>query len=61
MKTRPDSLSTAENEYVEAKHENWTRRHSYRQKWVRGAQNMKTGPDALKTAKNGSGSAKHEN
>jgi hypothetical protein len=37
MKTRPDALSTAENEFGSAKHENVTRRPRYRGKrlWER--------------------------
>jgi hypothetical protein len=34
MKTKPDALGTAENASWSAKHENGTRRHRYRPKWV---------------------------
>jgi hypothetical protein len=62
MKTRPDTLRTAEN---------GSRRTRFRLKRVStpsvppktcpGAQNMKTGHDAVGTAENESGHAKHEN
>jgi hypothetical protein len=38
MKTGPDSLGTAENEFMRAKNENGTRRPWYRRKLVRAHQ-----------------------
>jgi hypothetical protein len=52
VKTRPDAVGTAENEYGSAKRENKTRRPRYRRKRVR---DCKTCPRA------GYGSGKHEN
>jgi hypothetical protein len=44
MKTGPDAVGTAENEYKDAKLENRTRRPSYRRKRVRGRQTRKWDP-----------------
>jgi hypothetical protein len=35
MKTGPDALDTAENDFIEEKHGNWTRHPLYRRKQVR--------------------------
>jgi hypothetical protein len=61
MKTGPDALGNAKDEFGHAKHENETRRTRYRRKSVTGAQNMKTGHDTLGTAENKSGLTTNEN
>jgi hypothetical protein len=71
MKTRPDAVSTAENDSVSAKQENETRRCRCRQKRLRERKSRtreptpsvppKMGHDALGTAGNEFESAKHEN
>jgi hypothetical protein len=61
MKTGPDDVGTAENEYGDANTENGTRRPPFCRKRVRERKNLKTGPDALATTENEYGNAKHEN
>jgi hypothetical protein len=60
VKTRHDSLGTAENESGR-KTLKLDPTPSVPPKTSLGAQNMKTGPDALGTAENVYGHAKHEN
>jgi hypothetical protein len=58
MKTGPDALGTAKNEYWEAKQDPTP---SEPPKTSPGAQNMETGHDAHGNAENKSGRAKNEN
>jgi hypothetical protein len=44
MKTGPDALGTAENEYGSIKYENGTRRPGYHRKRVRGCKTLKRDP-----------------
>jgi hypothetical protein len=59
MKTGPDALGTAENEFGRAKHENGTRLPRYRRKRVGDRKTRKTGPDALGTAEKTSMAAQY--
>jgi hypothetical protein len=60
MKTEPDAVGTAENEFCCAKHEQ-DPTPSVSPKTSPGAQNLKTGLDALDTYENMPENAKHEN
>jgi hypothetical protein len=61
LKTGPDALGTAENEFGRAKHKKTDPTPSVPQKMSADAQNLKTRPDALSTAENECERAKHEN
>jgi hypothetical protein len=61
MKTAPDALRTAKNEFGSVKNEKGTRRPHIPSKTSPKEQNMKTGLDAPSIVENKSGSAKHEN
>jgi hypothetical protein len=52
MKTGPNTVGTAENKFMTAKHENQDPTPSELPKTSPGAQNMKTGTDSLVTAEN---------
>jgi hypothetical protein len=60
MKSGPDALGTAENEYGDAKHENGPDTLCTAENGPR-SEIMKTGPDAVDTAENEFGRAKQEN
>jgi hypothetical protein len=60
MKTRPNAVGTAENEFGRGKHENGSRRPRFSRKMSPRAQHMKWDPDAIGTVENESGRAKHE-
>jgi hypothetical protein len=72
MKTGPDALGTAENEFVRANHENGTRRPQYRQNRVRARKKGKRDPTLsvppktsqgaqnMKTGPNALGTAENE-
>jgi hypothetical protein len=60
MKTGPDSLGTAENDFGRAKHENWTRHPPYCEKLVRECKIRKREPATLVPPKVSPGTVENE-